>query len=1112
VVALWTKLFFELEVNIAAGDQTVTVREVPLGWSIGDEIVFPDTRQVSPVDLPGFYDYQGQYETAYITAINDRVITLESPLEYPHVGPSDADGSPTIGFDGAQVMPHVGNLTRNVTFRSENPDGVRGHTMSFADSVRDIRYAAFEELGRTTPGEIDNTTYDSEGKVTKIGTNQIARYADHLHRVRGPEAGIELEPGGPSYQWISVGNSVTGALKWGTTIHASNFGLLSQTVYYDTDGAAIATENGSEYENLIDGNFIVRVNGGGGTFTPIGVQNSRGGIDNGDLGDGIWLGGPLNTVSNNIVTNVARNAYVVYTENVPTVNRSTNRPVQVPLFPGANPHLPGTTREVNVQAEPFDDFFNNEAYGATTAAVWLWSVGDRTNFPDTPGRNTLTNTTVWHVSASGVYFYYANDHVIDGWLQRGDPDAIGRPIGDGGSKKKGAAITHGGSRAATSEVTRADIQGVEIGFYNRGRGIADSISIANSYFDNRTNILSEPWTQNPLDGVRDFVLRDIAFGNELNPGANRNVEMRFRAPKAAQKIASETTTVFDFGGNPGIDLDVYYESQAPDVLIDEDVPSPAAGLSNREGFDRFGVANGGRVAPTYEIDGDGGDAARLRALALGITGLVFEIGTSSTPQLFANTYMEFGVPTLYFTVLGNTTSVSEVVLTIDEQEFRFNDRSGRLVLDFLSSPVGKFEIEGQLKNNSQENLLDGVLQSSLSLPMRVNTAATPNSRPVIAPIDAISVTANQPIQFNLDWFDPDGDDVQLSVQDLPDGASFDSTTGEFTWTPKNSDVGLYLPEFLALDSRNGGSTTQARIQVAFDASESPLIGLWTFAGDEASDLSSYGNDGVVVGTTTNLAGGLRFDGLNDLVTIPKSNVLRPEEAISLEVTAAPDGGFGRRDLVRFNSGSWSAYALQVKDGGYGPKQGYYFTVTTENGRQTLFAPKLVWDGAWDNVTATFDGSVEDGRAEIYLNGILVASKTSLGSRLNYKPFSSQQVTIGGNSDSADSFVGAIARVSIQATAITPLPLVAIPATLEPSSDVSEIPLAVAIEVSIPEPLDVAISNQTVNHLTLTSPILKLEEPNQQAPLSEELDDLSENPMIRELLDEIIFDENYDLLS
>ena len=39
--------------------------------------------------------------------------------------------------------------------------------------------------------------------------------------------------------------------------------------------------------------------------------------------------------------------------------------------------------------------------------------------------------------------------------------------------------------------------------------------------------------------------------------------------------------------------------------------------------------------------------------------------------------------------------------------------------------------------------------------------------------------------------DPDGDALTFAITDLPSGASFDSSTGTFTWTPVGAQAGRY---------------------------------------------------------------------------------------------------------------------------------------------------------------------------------------------------------------------------------------------------------------------------------------------------------------------------------
>ena len=92
-------------------------------------------------------------------------ITLTTPLKFDHKGARSGD-------DKLEFLPHIGNLTRNVVVRSENPNGTRGHMIFMARADIDLRYVEVRDMGRTKLGILDNTEFDNDGKLTKLGTNQ----------------------------------------------------------------------------------------------------------------------------------------------------------------------------------------------------------------------------------------------------------------------------------------------------------------------------------------------------------------------------------------------------------------------------------------------------------------------------------------------------------------------------------------------------------------------------------------------------------------------------------------------------------------------------------------------------------------------------------------------------------------------------------------------------------------------------------------------------------------------------------------------------------------------------------------------------------------------------
>ena len=64
------------------------------------------------------------------------------------------------------------------------------------------------------------------------------------------------------------------------------------------------------------------------------------------------------------------------------------------------------------------------------------------------------------------------------------------------------------------------------------------------------------------------------------------------------------------------------------------------------------------------------------------------------------------------------------------------------------------------------------------------------------------VDPGQYLQFVVDAYDPDGDTLLLSMSGLPEGASFDESTGQFDWMPDISQVGSYMVLVMAQDKKH----------------------------------------------------------------------------------------------------------------------------------------------------------------------------------------------------------------------------------------------------------------------------------------------------------------------
>ena len=152
-------------------------------------------------------------------------------------------------------------------------------------------------MGRTRMGVLDNTEFASDGAVRRVGTNQIGRYSIHFHHSFGPRT-----TPASGYQFTLIGNAIDDASKWGITIHNTHYGLVRDNVVYNSRGAAIVAEDGTESFNVFEHNFALRSEGSG-EFAP---RSGYGGATNdpGGEGAGFWLRGPNNILRNNVAANV----------------------------------------------------------------------------------------------------------------------------------------------------------------------------------------------------------------------------------------------------------------------------------------------------------------------------------------------------------------------------------------------------------------------------------------------------------------------------------------------------------------------------------------------------------------------------------------------------------------------------------------------------------------------------------------------------------------------------------------------------------------------------------------------------------------------------------------
>lgn len=208
----WVKL----AETAASGSDTLQLAAPVEGWQVGDRVIV--TPHEEPAGNPHRTftqnDAEPQTEERIITAIEGTEITLESALTYDHQG----------GPEGS-LRTEVGNLSRNVTVSSLDPDGVTGHTMYHHGSQGGISYAEFRGLGKE---------------------DTLGRYPVHFHLAKDTMRGSSV-----------IGASVWDARNRWITIHGTEYMVVRDTVTYKTRGHGMFLEDGSEVYNLIENHLGV---------------------------------------------------------------------------------------------------------------------------------------------------------------------------------------------------------------------------------------------------------------------------------------------------------------------------------------------------------------------------------------------------------------------------------------------------------------------------------------------------------------------------------------------------------------------------------------------------------------------------------------------------------------------------------------------------------------------------------------------------------------------------------------------------------------------------------------------------------------------------------------
>ncbi len=118
---------------------------------------------------------------------------------------------------------------------------------------------------------------------------------------------------------------------------------------------------------------------------------------------------------------------------------------------------------------------------------------------------------------------------------------------------------------------------------------------------------------------------------------------------------------------------------------------------------------------------------------------------------------------------------------------------------------------------------DGQLSHSTRVSVSVAPGSAGNNAPSLSVPGPQTGTPGSAITFTISASDPDGDAKTLAASGLPQGASFDPSTGVFSWLPGLSQVGNYTVTFTATDNGSPplSDTRSVDIQVRESATPPP---------------------------------------------------------------------------------------------------------------------------------------------------------------------------------------------------------------------------------------------------------------------------------------------------
>ena len=158
-------VYTRLSASVQPGENTITV-DPTIDWKVGDEIFISPTQRA-----------ETEFETHTITAIDNGVITLDSPIQFYHFGAATATKETPVGT--LDMRAEVGLLTRNIKVEGTDEDfwGARVYIGEIYDPYFDYYYRGRADLDGVelkNVGQANTTLAGLAFDLLTTGNNDIS--------------------------------------------------------------------------------------------------------------------------------------------------------------------------------------------------------------------------------------------------------------------------------------------------------------------------------------------------------------------------------------------------------------------------------------------------------------------------------------------------------------------------------------------------------------------------------------------------------------------------------------------------------------------------------------------------------------------------------------------------------------------------------------------------------------------------------------------------------------------------------------------------------------------------------------------------------------------------